>query len=114
VDAYVSHPLGMILRMTSSNNGTVKAVSPWPGLQIMPFAISLALCRVMQGRDERGEDRATHDPADAIHVLGRPGHLNLGNLRRSERARSRLVQEGRVVRPRHCANWFAPAGYQLK
>jgi hypothetical protein len=31
---------GMILRMNSSNKGTVKAVSPWLGLQIMPFAIN--------------------------------------------------------------------------
>ena len=30
----------MILRMNASNNGTVNAVSPWLGLQIMPFAIN--------------------------------------------------------------------------
>ena len=32
---------GMMRRMNSSNIGTVKAVSPWPGLQIMPLPISL-------------------------------------------------------------------------
>src|SRR5688572_17477629 len=31
---------GMMRRMNSSNSGTVKAVSPWLGLKIMPFAIS--------------------------------------------------------------------------
>ena len=31
---------GMIRRMNSSNMGTVKAVSPWLGLQIMPLLIS--------------------------------------------------------------------------
>jgi hypothetical protein len=30
----------MIRRMNSSNSGTVNAVSPWLGLQIMPFAIN--------------------------------------------------------------------------
>jgi hypothetical protein len=29
----------MILRMNSSKSGTVNAVSPWFGLQIMPLAI---------------------------------------------------------------------------
>jgi hypothetical protein len=31
---------GMIRFMNSSNNGTVKAVSPWLGLQIIPFTIN--------------------------------------------------------------------------
>ena len=31
---------GMIRRMNSSNNGTVKAVSPWLGLQIIPLEMS--------------------------------------------------------------------------
>ena len=31
---------GMIRFMNSSNNGTVKAVSPWLGLQIMPLVIN--------------------------------------------------------------------------
>ncbi len=31
---------GMMRRMNSSKSGTVKAVSPWLGLQTMPFAIS--------------------------------------------------------------------------
>ena len=31
---------GMIRCMNSSNNGTVNAVSPWLGLQIMPFPIN--------------------------------------------------------------------------
>jgi hypothetical protein len=31
---------GIMRRMNSSNNGTVKAVSPWLGLQTMPLAIS--------------------------------------------------------------------------
>ena len=35
---YVSK--GMIRRMNSSKRGTVNAVSPWLGLQIMPLAIS--------------------------------------------------------------------------
>jgi len=37
--AFQSSP-GMMRRMNSSNNGTVKAVSPWLGLQIMPLAIN--------------------------------------------------------------------------
>jgi hypothetical protein len=37
--AFQSSP-GMIRRMNSSNMGTVKAVSPWLGLQIMPLAIN--------------------------------------------------------------------------
>jgi hypothetical protein len=38
---YQSVP-GMILFMNSSKRGTVKAVSPWFGLQIMPLMIKLA------------------------------------------------------------------------
>jgi len=33
---------GMILFINSSNKGTVKAVSPWFGLQIIPLMIKLA------------------------------------------------------------------------
>jgi hypothetical protein len=33
---------GIILFMNSSKRGTVKAVSPWFGLQIMPLMIKLA------------------------------------------------------------------------
>ena len=32
---------GMLRRMNSSNSGTVNAVSPWLGLQIIPLAINL-------------------------------------------------------------------------
>ena len=35
---------GMMRFMNSSKRGTVKAVSPWVGLQIMPLAIRLARC----------------------------------------------------------------------
>jgi hypothetical protein len=35
-----SQSFGMIRCMNSSNSGTVNAVSPWLGLQIMPFAIN--------------------------------------------------------------------------
>ena len=31
---------GMMRRMNWSNRGTVKAVSPWPGLHTIPFEIS--------------------------------------------------------------------------
>src|SRR4029079_10267968 len=33
---------GMMRRMNSSNSGTVKAVSPWFGLQTMPLSMSWA------------------------------------------------------------------------
>ena len=41
----------MMRRMNSSKRGTVKAVSPWFGLQIMPFAIVLR--RLGEGRARR-------------------------------------------------------------
>lgn len=52
----------MIRRMKASKSGTVKAVSPWLGLQIMPFEINLV---------SSGTER-TDRPAE-----------NLGNVARS-------------------------------
>ena len=62
---------GMIRRMNSSNKGTVKAVSPWWGLQIMPLAINWFLVgpRAVTSRPNvpaMSPDRCGPGPSSAI------------------------------------------------
>ena len=69
---------GIALFMRESNIGTVKAVCPWAGLQIIPFLISPlrrgpACCTLIPRASAMSPERWGPDPRNAIALTGNPG-----------------------------------------